>query len=577
MSLYHEAAKILDDVRGERVSIKSLVYGRKDWKTDSKTLFALATEAAKWSKVLSEVLERSGVLKVEKQLKPTLAVVLVHDLFLSKRGIALPASHGLNLAVSKHKVRLSAELTKARLRRGFATLDALRASINGRTSGPSGSDSGLIPENSVLAKRPRWIRINTLKTTLAQALASTFAEYEQVSRLSDVLEAPPRDAKILHIDEHIPDLIAISVGIDLTTSKAYRAGELILQDKASCFPAYLLDPQPGDGDVIDACAAPGNKTTHLAALSTTLPGETCNRGSENRVIACEKDATRSETLRKMLLLAGADRVVSVKARQDFMKMDPTTPEFANVKALLLDPSCSGSGIVGRDGVGIPIHLPNVDAEEGDTNVGRKRSKKRKRGRDDDPKTIPSEEDTAHTVDMSEEQPNIEEGEKLKSRLANLSAFQLRLLEHAMSFPTAQRITYSTCSIHAEENEHVVIRALYSAVARKCGWRIMKRHEQVEGMQRWHLRGHQNAVGVAFTALANEPGIDAEPLRPSDVAEVAEACIRCDKNGKDGTMGFFVAGFVRDVGPHLARLDAVHETAAQSAEADVDDWSGFDGD
>jgi putative methyltransferase len=27
--------------------------------------------------------------------------------------------------------------------------------------------------------------------------------------------------------------------------------------------------------------------------------------------------------------------------------------------------------------------------------------------------------------------------------------------------------------------------------------------------------------------------------------VAEACIRCDKSSEDGTMGFFVAGFVRD--------------------------------
>jgi 16S rRNA C967 or C1407 C5-methylase (RsmB/RsmF family) len=39
----------------------------------------------------------------------------------------------------------------------------------------------------------------------------------------------------------------------------------VLQSRASCMPAHALAPQPGWA-VVDACAAPGNKTTHLAAL-----------------------------------------------------------------------------------------------------------------------------------------------------------------------------------------------------------------------------------------------------------------------------------------------------------------------
>jgi putative methyltransferase len=51
----------------------------------------------------------------------------------------------------------------------------------------------------------------------------------------------------------------------------YTAGKLILQDKASCFPAVVLAPPTRkDAVVIDATPAPRNKTTHLSALMRNL-------------------------------------------------------------------------------------------------------------------------------------------------------------------------------------------------------------------------------------------------------------------------------------------------------------------
>lgn len=47
----------------------------------------------------------------------------------------------------------------------------------------------------------------------------------------------------------------------------YKTGKIILQDKASCFPALVLAPPALEsGMVIDATAAPGNKASHLSAL-----------------------------------------------------------------------------------------------------------------------------------------------------------------------------------------------------------------------------------------------------------------------------------------------------------------------
>lgn len=73
MSLYHEAAQILTTASEHGGSLKSIVFGKKDWKTDRKTLFALSTEAAKWSEVLSEVIEKSDTLRLEKQVSIFLA------------------------------------------------------------------------------------------------------------------------------------------------------------------------------------------------------------------------------------------------------------------------------------------------------------------------------------------------------------------------------------------------------------------------------------------------------------------------------------------------------------------------
>lgn len=50
-------------------------------------------------------------------------------------------------------------------------------------------------------------------------------------------------------------------------------------------------------------------------------------------------------------------------------------------------------------------------------------------------------------------------EKNTERIQKLQYYQTKLLRHAMKFPSAKRIVYSTCSINPEENEDVVAEAL----------------------------------------------------------------------------------------------------------------------
>ncbi|PHH63941.1 hypothetical protein CDD81_5160 [Ophiocordyceps australis] len=491
MSLYHEAADILTRGTTHGGSLKSRVFsGRAKTKSAPNQLYALVFETSKWSKVLKEVVEAAELLKHERKLTPVLSLLLVHDLLLAKGGIALPQSHGLRASVERHKARLASELTRARLRRRAPCLEALRTQVQEAAAGPE-------------AHYPRWIRINALKTSIQDELQTTFASYSPVSSLEHVMSKTERQ---IYIDAHVPNLVAVTPGTDVSKTAAYATGKIILQDKASCFPAYLLDPGCQDGDVIDACAAPGNKTTHLAAIISQHRPEFASR--RQTIFAFDKDCKRAQTLQKMVKTAGASSMTHIGLGHDFLQVDRLDARYRHVGALLLDPSCSGSGIVGRDS-DPELHLPETP--------GPREQKQKRKHQQVEAHSVIRDDNGIETVMESEKE--------LEARLEALSAFQLTLLLHAFGFPAAAKVTYSTCSIHSQENEQVVMAALKSDVARQRGWRILARKEQVGGMSAWPVRGLQEAC--------------------EGDAETAQACIRTYKGDGRGVMGFFVAAFVRD--------------------------------
>lgn len=388
--------------------------------------------------------------------------------------------------------------------------------------------------------------------------------------------------KVFALDEHIPDLVAVPQIVAFAKSSSYQTGRIIFQDKASCIPAYLLDTVAEDGDIMDTCAAPGNKTTYLAALARESRRNASRSPTRKQIIfACERDESRSITLDRMIQKAGADSHVHCLAKQDFTKLDPNDPRFRKVEALLLDPSCSGSGIVGRDDGDVDMDtisklvLPRTPLElEQVADLSKSASRKRKRS--GSVRAPPKSAKTRALGPLASKRMEVVEPlegvhKPFEQRLEALSAFQLKLLKHAFAFPAARKIAYSTCSIHAEENEIVVMRALNSDIAKKRGWRICKREEQVDGLRRWKVRGDEDAVKQFVYGQEDEGCIR---YSEDKIKEVADACIRCEKGTEEGTMGFFAVKFVRD------DLDTTATAADHfdgGGEASEEEWNGLSGD
>ncbi|KAK9494269.1 S-adenosyl-L-methionine-dependent methyltransferase [Lipomyces doorenjongii] len=435
-------------------------------KSDPKRIYALLKSTIRYKEILDDVLKQAELLQYEK-ISYSIAIVLVHDFLISKTGIT--AGKGpLKDAILRHKTRLKGEFTKVKIKRGIRDLGEFNTSSNDRTI--------------------RWIRVNKIApSTLPASLPFT-----------ETSEFPPPRGTIC-ADPFIPHLYAVANTHtrQLVSTQAYQRGELILQDRASCFPAIILSPMSGE-TVIDACAAPGNKTTHLAAIM----------GNIGKVIAYELNPDRAKVLQRMVKRAGAS-IVRVENR-DFTGAVPA--EWEDVTKVMCDPSCSGSGIFRKEGFAITVSGDETEEQEKDG------------------------EDTS--------------GDALAKRLLNLSIFQTQIMKHALTrFPKATRVVYSTCSIHAEENEDVVRKLLTDPEIAKLGWRAMGRENVIPT---WHRRGWRDRFqGMEW---------------PQTPEEIAEGCVRAEPI-VDGGIGFFVAGFERNCA-------YTHKRAA-GHDDDSEEWRGFD--
>lgn len=125
------------------------------------------------------------------------------------------------------------------------------------------------------------------------------------------------------------------VRLDRLPLDALHRGECYIQDPSTRLACELLAPQPGQ-DVLDACAAPGGKSSYLAALME-------DRG---RLIACDRDSSRVQTLSGNLERLGVTNAHVL--RHDWLSEQPLEGDIpATFDRILLDVPCTNTGVMQR--------------------------------------------------------------------------------------------------------------------------------------------------------------------------------------------------------------------------------------
>jgi 16S rRNA (cytosine967-C5)-methyltransferase len=125
----------------------------------------------------------------------------------------------------------------------------------------------------------------------------------------------------------IPEGLVVDSPLDPSSDPLWGSGALVAQSRAAMSAARLLDPQAGMR-VLDLCAAPGGKATHLAALV----------GQAGEVVAVERNARRADALRRTVERLRATSIVRVETA-DAAELRIDGP----YDAVLVDPPCSGLG------------------------------------------------------------------------------------------------------------------------------------------------------------------------------------------------------------------------------------------
>ncbi|KAM7326350.1 hypothetical protein ACRRTK_014828 [Alexandromys fortis] len=218
------------------------------------------------------------------------------------------------------------------------------------------------------------------------------------------------DDRVFAVDQHCDDVLIFPAHLkrDLKNTDLFKDYKLIFQDKSRSLAVHSVKALLNmDDDILMVNTGSWYTVAHMSILTN-------NNTSKIFVCGIQSQDKESE-LTNLFAKMGCQNIEILY--ETFLSIEPKDSRLQNVKVILLLPRCSGLGVSN------PVEF--ILNEHGDTGL---------------------------LQDLSQGGPT-------KSKLEILAQQQYEQLEHAMRFAKVQAIVYCTCSVYAEENEAVVMKAL----------------------------------------------------------------------------------------------------------------------
>jgi 16S rRNA (cytosine967-C5)-methyltransferase len=146
--------------------------------------------------------------------------------------------------------------------------------------------------------------------------------FVQACAQAGIAAEPGEQAQAVRLAEHVP----------VRDLPGYLQGWFSVQDESAMLTASALSPAPGSR-VLDLCAAPGGKTTHLAELMQ----------DQGEVLACDVDERRLQTVRELAARLG---LTCIRTRC-IDTARPASVPAGPFDAVLVDVPCSNTGVLGK--------------------------------------------------------------------------------------------------------------------------------------------------------------------------------------------------------------------------------------
>lgn len=329
--LRFDAAGAVVDVVGNGMSLERALarrlagYSERDYALGAE----IAQGTVRWFELLRAIVRRLLAKPDSKLALPVEALIAAALYQIRSMRVPDHAAVGESVAaVAFGKHRGARGLVNAVLRRYLREREAIDAALEPaalashptwlakrvRADWPEQADMLLAANNE---RAPMWLRVNRQRLSVA--------DYRE--RLTAAL--PDLTVRALTA---LPDALCLDHPVPVAELPGFAAGDVSVQDGGAQIAALWLGPEPGQR-ILDACAAPGNKTGHIAEIA----------GPTARITALDSDEQRLGGLAGNLERLGHSvNRIAVDAAATGQWWDQVPFE-----RILLDAPCSATGVIRR--------------------------------------------------------------------------------------------------------------------------------------------------------------------------------------------------------------------------------------